>query len=347
MINVALTEDEITILESHYKKANSRLVRERAHANLLSHDGHTVPKIAKILRRDENTVRDWLKSFASIRIASIFHNYDNNENANKLTKEQKEEIRNTLSKPPSNVLIPKEFWSLPTLKEYVSGRFGVAYESDRSYHYLLEYAGLSWKLPSSFDVRRDDELIRKRMLEIQREIKKLSKNENTVIVSADESRITWETETHRAWLKKGEKTVLKITRDKIAQNYFGAWNHKSKQCHLIPLAWQNRATTIGALTEMATLYSNKNIVVVWDNARWHKGKELRKQLRKGESLQNIHLINYPPYAPDMNPQEHIWKYGKEMISNQTFATFNELKKQFESSIKSKVFDYKTPGFVLR
>jgi len=347
VIKVSLTENEIHILESHYKKSQSQLIKERAHANLLSGDGYPAPEIAKILRRDEDTVRDWLNSFVSIRIASIFHEYDDNTNASKLTKEQKEEIKNTLNKPPSDVLIPKEFWSLPTLKEYVSARFGVVYESERSYHYLLEYAGLSWKLPNAFDSRRNDEFVRQRMLEIQREIKRLGNDENTVVLSADESRINWETETRRAWLRKGEKTVLKVTRDKTGQNYFGAWNHKSKQSHLVPLIWQNQKTIIEALTEITRLYPNKNIVIVWDNARWHKGKELRKQLRKGKPLQNIHLINYPPYAPDMNPQEHIWKHGKEMISNQTFATFDELKKKFESSIKSKMFDYKIPEFVLR
>lgn len=347
MIKVALIEDEIKILESHYKKANSQLVKERAHANLLSNDGYLAPEIARILRRDEDTVRDWLSNFVSIRIASIFHKYDDNVNASKLTREQKEEIKATLNKPPSDASIPKEFWSLPTIKDYLFARFGVIYESDRSYHYLLEYAGLSWKLPSTFDQRRDDKFVKNRMSEIQREIKKLNKNENTVILSADESRINWETETRRAWLKKGEKTVLKITRDKIAQNYFGAWNHKNKMCHLFPLVWQNQKTIAEALTEIKKFYPDKNIVILWDNAKWHKGKELRKQLRKGESLQNIHLINYPPYAPDMNPQEHVWKYGKEMISNQTFSTFNELKEKFESEIKSKMFDYKTREFVLR
>lgn len=343
MIKVELEEDEITLLKFHYKKSNCQLIKERAHANLLSHKGYSATEISDILMRDEDTVRDWLNNFVSIRIASIFHKYDDNANASKLTKEQKEEIKVTLNKPPSDASIPKEFWTLPTLKNYLSARFGVVYESERSYHYLLEYARLSWKLPSTFDLRRNDEFVKKRMLEIQREIEKLSKNENTVILSADESRVNWETETRRAWLKKGEKTVLKITRDKVGQNYFGAWNHKTKQCHLVSLVWQNQKTMIEALTEIAKLYQNKNVVIIWDNAKWHKGKELRSQLRKGKPLQNIHLINYPPYAPDMNPQEHVWKHGKEMISNQTFSTFDELKEKFESEIKLKMFDYKIPG----
>jgi transposase len=347
VIKIALTKEEIFLLELHYSGAGSRLIRERAHAGLLSDDGYSVPEIAKILRRDENTIRDWLHAFASSRIASIFPRYKNNTNASKLTKEQKEEIKKTLAKPPTDSDIPQEFWTLPTLKEYISGRFGVVYESDRSYHYLLEYAGMSWKLPSTFDQRRDEAYVTERMKEIRKKLKRLSRDKNTVILSADEARINWETETRRAWLKRGEKTVLKVTRDKIGQSYFGAWNHDNHVCHLIPLVWQNQETMIEALTQLTGIYANKKIVILWDNARWHKGRKLREKLKKGKPLQNIHLINYAPYAPDMNPQEHVWKYGKEMISNQTFETFDALKKYFESAISSKIFDYKIPEFVLR
>ncbi|MBI2595727.1 hypothetical protein HYW46_03270 [Candidatus Daviesbacteria bacterium] len=27
------------------------------------------------------------------------------------------------------------------------------------------------------------------------------------------------------------------------------------------------------------------------------------------------MINLPAYAPDHNPQEHVWKYGKDKIAN--------------------------------
>jgi transposase len=185
------------------------------------------------------------------------------------------------------------------------------------------------------------------MQEIQKELEKLKKDPDTVVLSADECHVNWETETRRAWLKRGEKTVLKVTRDKIGQSYFGAWNHDTHVCHLVPLVWQNQQTMIEALTTLVELYPDKRVVILWDNAKWHKGKELRAELGTGNPLQNIHLINYAPYAPDMNPQEHVWRFGKEKISNQTFETFEELKKQFESAIESKIFDYKIPEFVLR
>ncbi|MBU4480857.1 hypothetical protein KKH59_00915, partial [Patescibacteria group bacterium] len=33
--------------------------------------------------------------------------------------------------------------------------------------------------------------------------------------------------------------------------------------------------------------------LIWDNARWHKSKQLREKLKKNNSLKHIHLINFP------------------------------------------------------
>lgn len=105
---------------------------------------------------------------------------------------------------------------------------------------------------------------------------------------------------------------------------------------------------IYSLKKLTKLYPEKKICLIWDNARWHKGKELRKELHKGESLENVHLINFPPYAPDVNPQEHVWKYVKDQISNDTVAdTFQKTIGLFENIIRSATFDYKMPEFVLR
>jgi transposase len=347
VIKIQLNTEEVKLLESHYSKAICRLIRERAHANLLSNDGYQAGEIARILRRSEDTVREWLNNFNESRVSSIFHKYDDNLNASKFTDEQKKEIKEVLSKQPKENLIPKEFWTLPVLKEYLSAKFGVVYESLRSYHYLLEYSGLSWKLPSTFDLRRNDKQIQERMIVIEKELETLKKEENTVILSADEARINFETEIRRAWLKKGEKTVLKVSRDKQGQSYFGAWNHKTKICHTFRMPWQNQTHTIAVLKKLLLLYPGKKVVILWDNAKWHKGKLLRAELGKGNSLENIHLINYAPYAPDLNPQEHVWKFGKESISNTIFKSFELLKEHFENQLNGKIFDYEIPEFVLR
>lgn len=343
-----ITVAEIELLTKHYRLAQCALIRERAHAIILSHQKRAAHDIATILMRTENTIRQWIHDFQERRTGSIFHQYQNNVNASKLTKEQKEEIKKILEQPPSEQGLSKNFWDVPTLKEYMKAEFGVVYESDRSYHYLLSFSGLSFKLPTPFDQRRNTDQINQRLKEIDQEIKSYFIDDELEIFTADEARITWEAEIRRAWLKRNAKTILKVHRDNQYQNFFGVLNLKNQTAHTFRLDWQNQQTMIEALKNLIKLYPNKKICIIWDNARWHKGQELRKELSRGQSLEHVHLINFPPYAPDVNPQELVWKYAKDQISNDNVAgTFQQTIEKFEQSICSTTFDYKIPEFVLR
>lgn len=335
-LSIPLTKKESAILIGHYKKSGTALIRARAHAMILYSHGRSVPDIAAILLAKEDTVRCWLHAFEQERIASIFPRYQGNDNASLLTKEQREEIAQTIKKPPSKQGIPGTFWSVRALKTYLAARYGVIYESDRSYHHIFELTHFSYKLPDALDKRRNDALVKKRMAEIQAEILQLSEYE---LFAADESSIVWETELRRAWLRTGKKTILKVDRTKQRQSYFGALNLRSHTHHLIPLVWQNTETMIKALRGLTRRYPGKKLGIIWDNAAWHRSKALRALLGTGNEFAHIRLIWMPPYAPDHNPEEHVWKYGKEAIANRVYASFAELKKTFESAIRNKKFSY--------
>lgn len=339
MIKVILTEDEKYLLGEYFKTSSLKLVRLKAQAVLMKEEGLKLKVMSKLLFRDFRTIQRWIKDFSERRMASIFSGHENNENAGKLTREQKKEIAETLKKPPSEYGLPKEFWDTPSIKEYVRAEFGTIYESVRSYHFLLKFSNLSFKLPDKFDFRRDEELISKKMKEIKIEIQGYFDNEQWEVFAADETRMILEAITKRAWLRKGEKTIVKIQRSNEYQNYIGLLNQKNFKCHLYELDWQKQEEIIKALEKLLKHYPNKRICIVWDNAKFHKGKLIRENLSKGHSLDRLHLINFPPYAPDKNPVEHIWKAAKETISNTQFKSFEETKKAFRKLIVSRKFNY--------
>jgi len=311
---------------------------------VLAMQGRSVPDIAGILMRDEDTVRDWLKNFIKSRVSSIFSAYVGNTNASKLTKEQRGEIQETLGKPPSSKegSLPSAFWDVRRLEEYPRGEYGVVYESDRSYHHIFAVSDFSFKLPDGLDQRRDDKLVATRMGEIAKEIKAYGAK-GYLVFAADECSLSWKTEYRRAWLPMGEKTILKVNRNKIRQNYFGALNLVSGREELVPLEWQNTETIAGALRELTKRYRGKKLCLVWDNAKWHRSKELRNLLGKGREFSHIRFVWLPPYAPDKNPQESVWKVGKDAVGNVVTDTFEELKAIFENITSGKTFNYKMSG----
>lgn len=205
MTKIEITTEEKILLKDYLRTTPLVLIRFKCQAVLMREKGIKIKDIADIVSRDGNTVSHWLKDWNEKRMASIFSGHQNNSNANKLTKEQKEEIKKVLSKPPDDFGLPKKFWDVPALKKYISVTFDVVYKSDRSYHFLLSFSHLSFKYPDTFDFHRDEIFITKRMEEIHQEIKPFLENPDWEIFASDEVRIELEAFTRKAWLEKRKK----------------------------------------------------------------------------------------------------------------------------------------------
>jgi len=77
------------------------------------------------------------------------------------------------------------------------------------------------------------------------------------------------------------------------------------------------------------LKKEKRLNIVLDNYRVHK----TKLVQKVAEILNINLIFLPPYSPDLNPIEDVWRKIKGIISIDNFKDVEELKNVFEEIFK--------------
>jgi len=339
VIKTALSQTEIDLLQE-YVGSPVTLIRLKALTILARHKEVPLETLSLMLRRSQRTLARWIKDYSLYFMSSIFSGKVGNENANKLTRKQKLEIKRVVGSPPNKYGIPKEFWSVPKLKEYVQAEFGVVYESDISYHFLLRFAGLDLKYPDKRSPRRNEKLIAARIKVIKKKLAPLLTAPSWVVLASDETRLQLEAEIRRAWLVKGKRTIVKTERSGEHQNYLGFLNQKTGDCQIFPIERGNQTETIRVLKTLMLQYPSQKVCVIWDNARWHKGKLLRAELAKKKKLANLHLINFPPYAPDHNPIEHVWQYAKHKISNKGAQPFAAIKGLFEEVISQRTFAYK-------
>ena len=72
------------------------------------------------------------------------------------------------------------------------------------------------------------------------------------------------------------------------------------------------------LAELAKVYPNDRIMLICDGAMWHKANSLIIP-------EQISLIFIPPYTPEMNPIEQIWKeIRKRGFRNEVFQTLDKV-----------------------
>jgi transposase len=109
---------------------------------------------------------------------------------------------------------------------------------------------------------------------------------------------------------------VKNTR-RIKANTFGfyALNGKSTACFYDESKKEDVCLFMERIRE---LNPGKRIVLILDNFRSHHANDT---LEYAEML-NIRLVFLPPYSPDLNPIEYIWKDDKREIST-TFITSKE------------------------
>ncbi len=339
MLKTKITDHEKVLLREHHKHSAVLLVRLKAHAVLMWNNGLPDAGVADVVGRSERRVMLWRRDWNKRRMASIFSGHTDNNNAGKLSPAQLQQIKETLARPPSDYSIPKDMWDVPALKEYVSAVFGIVYESPESYYFMLRFAGLTFKYPDTFDRKRNEEFILERMQAIRAEIKPLLHRDDWEIFSCDEVKMQQDAIIRRCWLKKGQRAVIKVNRDKESQSYIGFLNQRSYQCHLYEMPWQNSDEVLKAMELFLREYPNKHIAIIWDNAPFHKSKVIREQLKKHGIMERVHLIAMPPYAPDENPIEHVWNTTKQTVANIQRNTFEETKQAFSDFVASRQFRY--------
>lgn len=76
------------------------------------------------------------------------------------------------------------------------------------------------------------------------------------------------------------------------------------------------------------------------NVAFHKGKKIKEALSKGGKLERVHLVNFPPYAPDINPIEHVWNTAKGQLAIIQFDSFEITKKKFLRRVDGQIFPYR-------
>lgn len=82
------------------------------------------------------------------------------------------------------------------------------------------------------------------------------------------------------------------------------------------------------LRMLSEAYPNDYILMVADGAAWHKSKKL-------SIPSNIEIISLPPYTPEMNPIEQIWKEIRQRgFRNEVFKTLDDVIERLCDTIRS-------------
>jgi len=94
-------------------------------------------------------------------------------------------------------------------------------------------------------------------------------------------------------------------------------------------------TTALHIQQVLAAYPDKPMLMLLDRASWHHGPTIDALSAANPRLE---LLYFPTAAPDLNPQEHVWKAARENVGhNHLGAKLSQLATDFETYLKTTKF----------
>lgn len=288
-----LNESERVELEAKLKKTKDLSEWKRIFAIIGYDDGRSIEKLSKLLRISTFTVESYLKEYDS---KNKTKNDPRGGSQSKLTPAETQELEQHLVK--------KTYLKVKDIVVYVLSRFGKKYSRSGMTAWLEDH-GFAFKRPKKVPGKLDPEA-QARFIEEYRKLKdSLGDNEEIYFMDA----VHPEYQSHAAcgWIKKGECKTLQTTGRQVRLHFAGALCLKGMNLVVNEYDTIDGPAVIDFFRQLEKKSTATTIHVILDNARAQKNKLLKKFLENSR----IKLHYLPPYSPNLNPIERLWKICKE------------------------------------
>jgi len=265
-----------------------------------------------------------------------------------LTRPERQQVTEALkTKQPKEVLVTcnAEQWSTYWLGEYIRHVTGKTYKSKTSHYVLFREARLTFHRPGRVYEKSSSEATVawvKQQSDGRSRLMRAWRDPNTVILCEDEMVLTSATTIQKVWLTQGEyPPVVETNRSRVRKSVYGFLNLKTGTEHAFITDYQNMFITAEVLTKLRAQYPDKELLLLWDNCGWHRGSKAMEWIKRDKRTR---VIWFPPYTPELNPQEHVWKAGRAAVThNQHVTDIGVTVQVFVDHITSRIFPYELCG----
>ena len=125
------------------------------------------------------------------------------------------------------------------------------------------------------------------------------------------------------WIKKGEVKTLPTTNKQYRLHFLGAIALANMAVVVKEYPTVDGEAMIDFLKHLENTSKASKIRVICDNGRSNKNKAVKEYLKTSKI--EIHYL--PPYSPNLNPIERLWKVMRERSTyNKCYATFADFTK---------------------
>lgn len=318
-MKIELSNQKKKQLERMHDSSRDRRVCDRIKAVLLASEGWSVSMISQALRIHQTTVTRNINDY----LQSEKLKPENGGSQSKLNADETMALIEHLAE--------NTYFHTHQIVEYVQNQFQVTY-TVAGMNKWLHHNGFSYKQPKGVPHKLNPEA-QEAFIQHYQELKQL----NEPILFMDAVHPSQATKITYGWIRKGEDKVIETTGSRTRLNFVGALNLTD-----ISTTVTESYETIDSESIARFFWKLKKdhypleqkIHVILDGAGYHRSQLVKDFAR----MLNIELHYLPPYSPNLNPIERLWKVMHEHARNNVYFP---TKASFKDAI-NRFFDVTLP-----
>lgn len=317
-----LTLQERATLKVEHKEERDKRRCDRIKAVLAYDDGYSYAEIARLLLLDDTTIRRHVEDY----LMSDKLLPENGGSVSKLTKLDNAQLILHLNN--------QTYLYVKDVCVYVKKNFGKKYSVSGMTKWLWAN-NFRYKKPHGIPAKANKEQ-QEMFISTYKALKREVAKDNSAIYFVDSVHPQHQTHLAYGWIQRGVRKELPMTGRQRRMNIIGGFCLNGNKCVFDE---HDRINSDNIQHFMKKLrqknLDKKKIHLIWDNAAYHRSDGVKKLAKKLWII--LHYL--PPYSPNLNPIERLWKNMHQAVTYntyyQTFDDFRQATLEFLKNISRK------------
>jgi transposase len=310
--------------------ATLEAMRERAVRSV--QNGESPEIVARVIGVNRSTMYGWLAQYRrggwrALKAKPLFGRPP------KLDGKKLKWIYNTVTqKNPLQLKFAFALWTREMVAKLIRDKFNISL-SLVSVGRLLAQLGISCQRPLHQAFERDEALVQQWLKQEYPKIKALARREKADIYFGDAAHMRSDHHAGRTWGKKGQTPVVLSTGARYRMSLISAVTSRGHMRFMIKEKGGVNADAFIEFLRRLMIGSKNRVFLIVDRGPAHVAKKTKAFVASlGGRLRLFYL---PPYSPDRNPDELVWKHLKaDTVGRASIVSFNDFKGKVRSSMLS-------------